>query len=479
MSLTNSQTAALEKIDAFLKNSKLTTFSLQGGAGVGKTFLVSEVVKRLLADGRRLTVAAPTHKACRVLRGKLDAAGISWVFKPKSLDDVPPDAAIVDTTAALLGIRPVITDDQTEDEITFKPTDRGTLAKAINGRMPVLIIDEVSMVSREDFVMLTEVMRAAGAKLIAVGDEGQLPPVKKQAIDFSADFDTGALLDEVVRQAKGSAIIELAWAIRRGDESWEEISGSGIENVPSVVDAFLEQVTTPVDDETKRTVFIAYRNAVVNGVQEKACRKLYGHSARNFAEGELVLATMAGYREVYGTYRDRQGRVRPSKFPKMEQVVAVADQLRVLSFDRSQEDEVYGVPVTLDRVDLPVDADGKVFTTNYLSAEQLADPNHPFNTKKRELAAEAKRLQDLVKKCRAEKKAQQAFEADEQRKRAWVEFFKHEEKIISFAHPFAITSHKSQGSTYHSVFVDAGDLVRFNRKALYVAVTRPSQRLVL
>lgn len=476
--MTAGQTAALAALDAFLKNPAQTTFRLEGGAGVGKTWLASEAIKRMLNDRRRVTVAAPTHKACRVLRGKLTAAGIEWVFKPRSTDDVPPGAAIVDTTAALLGIRPVIVDDQTEDEIQFKPTDYGTLAKAVKGNMPVLVIDEVSMVGRDDFRMLATVMEQCGAKLIAIGDSGQLPPVKKLSIDFENDFDAGYMLDEVVRQAKGSAIIDVAWAIRR-DQPWQKIAGPGLETAENVAQAFIEQVTVPMEDEGERSVFIAYRNAVVNAVQEKACHKLYGHSARNFAEGELVLATMAGYREVYGTYRDRNGRVWPSKYPKMEQVVAVADQLRVLGFDKSQEDPTYGVPVTLDRIDLPAEAEGKVFTTHYLSAEQLANPAHPFNTKKKELAAEAKRLQDEVKKLRAAKKAQQAFEVDEQRKKAWVEFFKHEQKTISFAHPFAITSHKSQGSTYHTAFVDVADLARFNSKALYVAVTRPAKRLVV
>jgi hypothetical protein len=47
--------------------------------------------------------------------------------------------------------------------------------------------------------------------------------------------------------------------------------------------------------------------------------------------------------------------------------------------------------------------------------------------------------------------------------------------VISFRHPFAITSHKSQGSTYKSVFADTADLGRFSTHALYVAVTRPRE----
>ena len=53
--------------------------------------------------------------------------------------------------------------------------------------------------------------------------------------------------------------------------------------------------------------------------------------------------------------------------------------------------------------------------------------------------------------------------------------------VISFRHPFALTSHKSQGSTYRKVFVDAQDIERFENGAqsLYVAVTRPSEELVV
>ena len=470
------QSEALSKLTAFLASSD-DAFSLQGGAGVGKTYLVSEFVKSILG-ARRVVIAAPTHKACRVLRAKLDAAGVRWAFKPKS-DSLPGlDVVIVDTTAALLGVRPVIVDEQSEDEIKFAANQSsGSLPNYIN-KGAVLAIDEVSMVGADDLFALKVQCEAAGAKLVAIGDEGQLPPVKKQAIDFEKDFDAGYTLREVVRQAKGSAIVTLAWAIRNEEEGFEEIEGAGLHRVDNVVAAFLEQIEKPVDDEGQRSVFVAYRNVTVNTVQEQACRKLYGHGAKTFRAGELVLATRAGYAETYGTYVCKHtGRVKPSRFPKMEQVVANADQLRVLSFDESRRHPLFGVPVTLDRVDLPADAANKVFESYYLAQEEIENPDHAFNVEKRRLADAAKALQDEVRKLRAEGKQYAAVEKDNERKAAWTAFFKHEQQIISFAHPFAITSHKSQGSTYRAVFVATGELLRFNRKALYVAVTRPSQNL--
>ena len=48
---------------------------------------------------------------------------------------------------------------------------------------------------------------------------------------------------------------------------------------------------------------------------------------------------------------------------------------------------------------------------------------------------------------------------------------------------YCITSHKSQGSTYNTVFVDVGNILNFNRtvvdglKCVYTSVIRPSENL--
>jgi hypothetical protein len=471
------QIEALELLHGFLSDSKSSTFSLQGGAGVGKTFLVAEFVKSILGS-RRVVIAAPTHKACRVLRAKLSAAGIAWAFKPQQ-DKLPGlNVAIVDTTAALLGVRPVIAEEQGENEIVFKANESsGSLPKYFDGES-VLVIDEISMVGTDDFHALKIQAIARASKIVAVGDEAQLPPVKKVAIDFEKDFDGSYTLREVVRQAKGSAIIALAWAIRNDDEDFEMVEGAGLVRSEDVVSDFLSQVELPVDDEGQRSVFVAYKNVTVNAVQEKACQKLYKHSAKSFLAGELVLATRPAYTEVYGTYINKYtGRETPSRFPKVEQICANADQLRVLSFDDSRRNPTFGVPVILDRVDLPADSAGKVFESFYLSAEELADPSHPFNVEKARLSDAAKDLQEKFRSFKAEGNHSSAASIDDARKNAWAKFFKHDQKIISFAHIFAITSHKAQGSTYAKVFVATAELLRYNKKALYVAVTRPSQEL--
>jgi hypothetical protein len=476
MSLNASQTTAFDLLHSFLASND-STFALQGGAGTGKTYLVSEFVKSLIGS-RRVVVAAPTHKACRVLRSKLALAGIPFAFKPKQ-DNLPGlDVVITDTTAALLGVRPVISDDQTEEEIAFAASQGGGSLPGYLSDGGVLLIDEVSMVGRDDALLLKLQSAQRNCKVIFVGDEGQLPPVKKQAIDFSKDFDQSYTLREVVRQAAGSKIITLAWAIRNGEEDFEQIEGEGLVRSENVAASFLAQVEQPVDDEGERSVFVAYRNATVNAVQEAACQKLYGHSARSFKAGELVLATRAGYAETYGYYTDkRTGQRRLSRFPRLEQVVANADQLRVVDFDSAHVDPIYGTPVTLDRVDLPAGDPARIFEAFYLSAEQIADPAHPYNVRKQELSTAAKTLQQQTRDEKAAGK-KEWIDTDSKRKDAWKRFFEHEQKIISFSHCFAQTSHKSQGSTYRTVFVATAELLRYNKKSLYVAVTRPRLTLV-
>lgn len=466
MEMTSGQISALDRMRDFAFQRDDITFLLEGGAGVGKTWLMAQFIKSLQDNGDRLkiVVAAPTHKACRVIRGKLSAQGVRWVFKPRG--EVPYSHVVVDTTAALLGVRPVIVDDQTEEEQVFASTGDGSLRKL---NPDLLVIDEVSMVSQDDLYMIGEAATFGQIRVIAVGDRGQLPPVKKRPLDFDNDFHQYSSLTEIVRQEADSAIIKMAWAIRDG-EDWKGVSGKGVRRVDDVGGEFLKQVAVPDDDEALRSVFIAYRNKVVNEIQDLACKKLYGHGRLDFCEGELVLSGMAGYK-VVDTMRG----------PRFDQVVAVADQLRIVEFYPDMREEVYGTPVLLQRVDLPEGAPNREFETYYLSESELMDRNHPFNKEKTRLLIQAKELQANLKRARADRNATeyQKDMLDRDRRRAWSEYFAHQKRIISFSHPFAITSHKSQGSTYKDVYADTEDLEQFNPKALYVAVTRPKEMLTI
>lgn len=68
----------------------------------------------------------------------------------------------------------------------------------------------------------------------------------------------------------------------------------------------------------------------------------------------------------------------------------------------------------------------------------------------------------------------------------WEYYYKEfVDKYADISYGYCITSHKSQGSTYNTVFVDIGNILNYNRsvvdglKCIYTSVTRPSQNLIM
>ncbi|MCB1106977.1 MAG: AAA family ATPase [Chlamydiia bacterium] len=125
---------------------------LTGGPGTGKTYVISEVVKRW---GRDVSVCAPTGKAVSLLREKLDVE--------------------VGTLHGMLGIRD-------GKEVLFGGSEL---------EYGMVIVDECSMI---DVGMWGALLRNVkkGTRLILVGDHDQLPPV-----------EAGTVFGELCRYMKG------------------------------------------------------------------------------------------------------------------------------------------------------------------------------------------------------------------------------------------------------------------------------------
>src|SRR6185312_1022450 len=163
-----------------------------GGPGTGKTTTVARIVALLLEQqpGALIALAAPTAVAAARLTDAMRAAGIADVEAR--------------TLHRLLGWRP-------DTHSRFRHT-RGN-------RLPhdVVIVDETSMVGLWQMARLAEAVRP-GARLILVGDPGQLTSIEAGAVlgDIAAaGGDSLVVLDEVYRYDEH--IGRVAEAIRRGD----------------------------------------------------------------------------------------------------------------------------------------------------------------------------------------------------------------------------------------------------------------------
>ena len=162
--------------------SKLTIIT--GGPGVGKTTLVSSLLKILRAKRLNLALCAPTGRAAKRLT---ETTGLS-----------------AKTIHRLLEFDP--------HSYQFKHTSDHPLP------IDVLIIDESSML---DIVLFNHLLKAIPdqAAVIFVGDIDQLPSVGSGAVLadlIASDVITTVRLTQVFRQAEGSYIIRNAHRVNQG-----------------------------------------------------------------------------------------------------------------------------------------------------------------------------------------------------------------------------------------------------------------------
>lgn len=204
---------------------------VHGAAGTGKTWLVGRLV-----DGRKAAYLSITGKAVGVLRSKVnDPEGVfstmhGALYRPVCSDQERHDMLTAELDAAtepddirrLLAelesipvrweLRPCFPWDVSEED------DGYGFQAGVKSSVDIIIVDECSMVPED---MGADLMRLAGrTPVIAVGDFCQLPPVNAKSYFGPHNCFTAPELVDIVRQAKGNPIIELAWRVRTGGKPY-------------------------------------------------------------------------------------------------------------------------------------------------------------------------------------------------------------------------------------------------------------------
>lgn len=175
MKFSPDQEQAIETISQWRQGSDQMAV-LGGLAGTGKTTVTSHLIKEVFGTDH-VIVACPTGKAAAVLRDKGVMAStihsVAYTYLGRNLDD------------------------QKKLDFEFEGVNADTL-----------IVDEASMV---DECVHTDLMRS-GARILYVGDYGQLPPVGK---DPGIMQNMTAWLTQVHRQ--GDDLLDFAHAVREGE----------------------------------------------------------------------------------------------------------------------------------------------------------------------------------------------------------------------------------------------------------------------
>ena len=193
--LTESQQRAYDTLLPFLTGeTSARSAVLTGVAGTGKSYLTGKIILDLISDGHRVAVAAPTNKAVRVIKEKVEAQAGRQV------------GAHFSSIHSLLGLRLIEHEDGNQ---SCQPLGEPSLAM-----FDAIVLDECSMIGEQLFNLINEYQE--NTRILFVGDPAQLPPVADKE-DVSQTFTMAEIkvaLTEIVRQAEGSDIIRLSTAVR-------------------------------------------------------------------------------------------------------------------------------------------------------------------------------------------------------------------------------------------------------------------------
>ena len=192
---TNDQLKAYDELMKFIDspfNSKDYKRALIGAAGTGKTFLVRALLLNSTLSYSLIGLSAPTHKACRVLGESIHISGIK-----------------ANTIQSDLGLR--LNFDIDKFDPNNPPFDPKGKIKI--GNYKLYIVDEASMINRGLCMFLEKTCVTHQCKIIFIGDDSQLAPVGEK---YSSAFRNikSYSLKQIVRQGEDNPVSYLLELLR-------------------------------------------------------------------------------------------------------------------------------------------------------------------------------------------------------------------------------------------------------------------------
>lgn len=430
------QIDALNEMDRFMKSNE-TSMTLSGYAGTGKTSLMEMIAKKGQKQNRPVMFCATTNKAAAVLNDRVSKAG----FKASTLNKVFGINVEVDSSKSY-NARNLV---NVLKDVDIMP---GT----------TIIIDEASMINEENYKILNDIAKEHRLKIIYVGDEAQLAPVNEDKISKVFRNGEGKVIRLTqVERTDDNAILKEATAIRNGEPLSKVSSfnskGEGVAYIsPQHQEAINEVIDKYVKGLKQNPNFfriLAYTNKAVTAYNNQV-RELLGYDSPIPHVGE----PMTGYANWGYEWRTKSYRFINSESYKVTQVGRPTTvQTRL---DNGTPVVMQAVPITLE------DSLGNIDTFNFMDIKNNAQNRQSAmilaNEKKR-LWNEARRAYGREAKATVYVKINAIdsflFVNDN------IEDSSHnllQAKTIDFG--YALTIHKSQGSTFTHVLMDDVDVSR-------------------
>ena len=423
--LTKAQQQALEQLKSFLSSNQ-SFFRLSGYAGTGKSFLICHLIEWLDAHDFEFVIAAPTNKAAKSLIQVGTCVGINIEVK---------------TVAQLLGQQPEINEETGIEEFT-------SAGNAEFDDYDVMIIDEFSMINRSNFEEIVEAIALTiDTKVIFVGDEAQLPPVKEQQpmVAISEHIDDATILNEIVRYEGEIAVV--AEKIRSENQYTRRMYPFSTSEDRTIVcqprQEWLETVTEYFQAEDCKSNpdyvrLLVWRNKTAGNANRFVRSRLWGKDAPIFVTGDRLIARKPLFRPRPG----QKGKNKWGVLINNSEECSVIEQptIKQLSFDK--------------------------VSYQYRSVPVVTDAGFEVNLSV--LTEQGERLRDEKIKDYVEKKQ-------------WNKYFDLSRTFDDVTYAYSLTVHKAQGSGIDYVFLDIEDMQGCPdlQKMLYTALTRAKIRVYL
>lgn len=467
LGFTDDQLKAYEGLINFINspyNENHYKEALVGPAGTGKTYLVKALIKNCNLSYGVIGLSAPTHKACRVLN---ESIGISNIK--------------VSTLQSDLGLR--LNFNVENFDIKSPPFDPKGKIKI--GMYKLYIVDEASMINRGLSIFLEKLCKERECKLIYIGDSSQLAPVGEK---YSSAFRgiTTYKLTQIVRQGEDNPISYLLDLLRYDIEhksftflnyiisnsskfNEDNTKGYQVCNSKDFDDIVYnnfndDQLTSDVDF----TKIIGYTNTCVSAWNKFVRNSIIKDSDKSIiTKNDLIIS--------YTT---------------------IVDQFNNPIIKNSEE---YILKDVVNYKHPKYEING--FLVRFTAIHGGVDTTPLFIVDHKNMASIQMYIQISNSLIDAAKNSSKALKAQK-----WRDYFEFKESCLLLTnivsrdgkilfsrdldYGFALTSHKSQGSTFDTAFVDVNDIVydkyghpytdaaEINRR-LYVACSRCKNKLYL
>lgn len=456
------QQSAIVNAVSFLKTNTDPTqyYVIEGKAGTGKTTIAKEILKEF--EDEQIYVAAVSHKAKGVIKSSFgdDTRGKKFF-----------------SIAGLLGMKGINDNDTQTTKFQV-----GLKVPLLDNPPALLVIDEASMITEDVLKKIIDINSSLSRpfQMLFLGDIGQIQPIRDEQSEFyrtnkdllnkkSDIFNSKHKSKLITRVRQGEANPILPYA----DYFWENSQKENPELNPTQHIVRNNQITdkgsllfSNSEGEVLNSVIKAVKNAVEKGLtnhvkivtyhvnektelNQKIHEALFGKDS-DYSKGDMLILNS------------------PYDLPDVNATMENSSEIQIKSIQDEDTDE-FGVHT------LYLETNGTAYTRTVNEQKdcviQVVSRNDIglYNQKLQELASYAKRQTNRALK-----------------KQAWSDFWEYKGRYADVDFGYAITAHKSQGSTYDIVVVDEKDIMgttatsnQEKSELIYTALTRPRKTAIV